>query len=400
MDFVAYTTKNYQILTDIWYKTLQEIPIEKNIHLKVDDLENTYNFGDDFYMTCLENKLKNLIQHEPSPNCEFIVSSDCDIQFFKHGDWESLLNTIRTSKKQIFFMRDCTREFVNGGFYIIKKEYFETYKNFIQKMLEHGIRDYHYGDQCYINDHRDELDWEFISDEYITCAENWKWDLSRMCLHHAIATPDLGPDPLMNKLKTMHRVKSIIDCKIPLKIQGDYVLVVSKYKENTSWTKKYEHVIIYDKFKGDLPNLGREAHTYLTYIIQNYDTLPSKVYFSQGWIQDHTSESIFETGTYSFDYIDKYTHGGHIRNYNGTVMFPKEKLNVKEWFHTYINNQIDLETPIKIWWNAIFPVSRTQIHFRPKEYYQMLFDLIPKNGTNPEIAHYFERSWYYIFNNS
>lgn len=400
MDFVAYTTQNYQVLTDVWYKSLQEVPIDKKIHLKIDsDISETYTFANDFYMTCLENKLKNLINHEPSPKCEFIVSSDCDIQFFKNGDWDSLIRDIRKSRNKIFFMRDCSPEFVNGGFYIIKVEYFEAYKNFIRQMLAHGIRDYHYGDQCYINDHLDQLEWEFISDEYITCAENWRWDLSRVCIHHAISVSDLGPDPLINKLKTMHRVKSLVNYQPKLKIEGDYVLVVSKYKENINWTKKYQNVIVYDKFKGDLPNIGREAHTYLSYIVTHYDTLPNKVYFSQGWIQDHNiDESIFETGKYSSNLITSYTNNGHVYSHNGKYTYPKEKLNIKEWFQKYINKDINLEEPIRIWWNAIFPVSKKQIHSRPKEYYKMLLDLIPKNATNPEIAHYFERSWYYIFN--
>lgn len=401
MDFVAYTTLNYQILTDVWYKTLQEVPVDKKIFLKVDDISSNYNFADDFYLTCIENKLQNLLHHEPSQNCEFIVSSDCDIQFFKNGDWGSLLNDIRNSRNKIFFMRDCTPEFVNGGFYIIKREYFETYKKFIKKMLVQGFKDFHLLEQSYINEHRKELEWEFISDEYITPSENWRWDLSRICLHHAISTPDLGPDPLMNKLKTMHRVKTLIEQKdVPefLKIQGDYVLVVSKYKENTNWTKKYAHVVIYDKFKGDLPNIGREAHTYLTYIVNNYDNLPSHVYFSQGLIEDHKiDESIFKTGKYSSNLIDSYMDNGHIKQYSGKYTFPKEKLDIKSWFHKYIDETVNLDEPIHIWWNAIFPVSRECILSRPKEYYEMLLDLIP-NTNNPEIGHYFERSWYYIFN--
>lgn len=402
MDFVAYTTLNYKILTDIWYKSLQEVPVDKKIFLKVDEISSTYKFSDDFYIKCIENKIKNLIEHQPSENCEFIVSSDCDIYFFKGGDWNSLIHEIRNSRNKIFFMRDCTPEFVNGGFYIIKRDYFDTFRKFVKKMLEHGIREYHLGDQGYINEHRKELYWEFISDEYITCAENWKYDLNRICIHHAIATPEYEPDSIMNKLKVIHRVKSLVEQKnIPcyLKIKGDYVLVVSKYKENTHWTKKYENVRVYDKFNDkDLSNIGREAHTYLTYILNNYENLPSNVYFSQGWIQDHTDESIFKTGKYSCALIESYTDNGHIKQYNGKYTFPKEKLDIKSWFHKYVDDSVDLEKPIHIWWNAIFPLKREYILSRPKEYYQMLLDLIPKNGNNPEIGHYFERSWYYIFN--
>ena len=53
-----------------------------------------------------------------------------------------------------------------------------------------------------------------------------------------------------------------------------YQVVVAKYDEDIRWTKKYLNVKVYDKSKGDLPNIGRESHTYLTYIIDNYHKLP------------------------------------------------------------------------------------------------------------------------------
>lgn len=401
MDFVAYTTSNYKILSDIWYSTLSEIPIKKNIHLTIDDHnKDEYKFMGDFYIRVIEEKLKNLLRFEPTE--EFVVSSDCDIQFFKDGDWTSFIDSMRKSRKGIFFMRDCNRAWLNGGFYIIKRDYFmNEYKDFVRRMLDHGISEYFYVDQCYINQHRDELDWEFISDEYITCSiVDMKLDPTRFCVHHAIwgDERDREPNSLFNKLKTMHRVKGLIKGNTPLiKIQGDYILVVAKYNENTQWTRKYAHVKVYDKFRGDLPNIGREAHTYLTYIVQNYDTLPGKVYFSRGYIED---ENQIESGKYSLDMITKHCTRGHVIIHDVNIVFPKEKLDIKDWFHTYINPNTNLEEPIKIWWNSTFHVTREQIHSRSKDYYEMLLNLIPTYGTNPEIAHYFERSWYYIFTSS
>ena len=44
-----------------------------------------------------------------------------------------------------------------------------------------------------------------------------------------------------------------------------------------------------------LPNVGRESHTYLTYVIENYDTLPDVITFSQGRIDDHGYPRPLET---------------------------------------------------------------------------------------------------------
>jgi len=66
------------------------------------------------------------------------------------------------------------------------------------------------------------------------------------------------------------------------------VLVVARYTENLDWL---QHVsiptVIYNKGpylpnSHVLPNVGREAHTYLSFIIDHYDNLPDKVFFTQG----------------------------------------------------------------------------------------------------------------------
>lgn len=71
------------------------------------------------------------------------------------------------------------------------------------------------------------------------------------------------------------------------------VLVVARYNENIDWLKNTAlNYIIFNKGEANLPlwvkneiklpNIGREAHTYLTYIILNYDNLPEHSVFVQG----------------------------------------------------------------------------------------------------------------------
>ena len=72
-------------------------------------------------------------------------------------------------------------------------------------------------------------------------------------------------------------------------------IVVAKYKEDISWCKSYT-TTIYNK--GDdyvenaipLPNIGREAHTYLYHIVENYDNLDEYTVFLQGNPSDHSRD--------------------------------------------------------------------------------------------------------------
>lgn len=69
-------------------------------------------------------------------------------------------------------------------------------------------------------------------------------------------------------------------------------VVIASYKEDLSWTEQLKaNQIIYDK--GDrgvgtpLQNIGREAHTYVYHIVENYKDLPEWTAFIQGNPFDH-----------------------------------------------------------------------------------------------------------------
>ena len=65
-----------------------------------------------------------------------------------------------------------------------------------------------------------------------------------------------------------------------------------------------------------------------------------------------------------------------------------------EWFKNNID--INYPNPIYIYWNAIFAVKKENIINKPIEYYEKLI-LEVKHHNEPPEAHFFERSWYYIF---
>ena len=78
----------------------------------------------------------------------------------------------------------------------------------------------------------------------------------------------------------------------------DFEIVIARYNEDLSWIKKefkYEKITIYNKGKDDLilpegpkykiinlPNIGRESHTYLYHIVSNYSNLAERTLFLQG----------------------------------------------------------------------------------------------------------------------
>src|SRR5689334_14505234 len=84
-----------------------------------------------------------------------------------------------------------------------------------------------------------------------------------------------------------------------LRIPFDHHVVVARYKEDIRWLYPLGSVLrIYNKSDDvpdidhvQLPNVGRESHTYLTYIIENYDNLPGVIMFTQGNVQDHIGEN-------------------------------------------------------------------------------------------------------------
>lgn len=84
-------------------------------------------------------------------------------------------------------------------------------------------------------------------------------------------------------------------------------MVVARYKEDSSWTDTAKHlnidVLVYDKSNPELKlfedkvevrtgliqlaNVGKESHTYLRHIVDNYDNLYDFEIFAQGEIRDH-----------------------------------------------------------------------------------------------------------------
>lgn len=216
---------------------------------------------------------------------------------------------------------------------------------------------------------------------------------------------------------------SIFDVtNIPLSIPCE--IVVAHYNEDLSWLNSLKHIPTYVYSKGErpnidciqksLPNIGRESHTYLSYIIERYDTLPDIVFFTQGKIRDHISTSMNLDDYIKAAYLDlkpnelssqtnyperSYAFG--LENYRRLwwgydtepCEFPGD-----EWFRKFVddNPTIELDSCRSIFWSAIFSIRKEAILSRSKDYYQTL--LYQCETPNPEVGHFIERAWFYIFN--
>jgi hypothetical protein len=85
-------------------------------------------------------------------------------------------------------------------------------------------------------------------------------------------------------------------------------LIVSRYNENIEWVYAYNDIaIVYNKGSElDIPfvnikkleNIGREGHTYLYHVIQNYNNLSNKIFFLQGDPFIHNETILFAIDNY------------------------------------------------------------------------------------------------------
>ncbi len=146
-----------------------------------------------------------------------------------------------------------------------------------------------------------------------------------------------------------------------------YKIVVSRYNEDISWTKKY-NCIIYNKgnYLEDsikIDNVGREAHTYLRHIITNYHSLEDITIFLQGNPFDNFSDGT----SINFDslfYIDKKGYSDSVCNLKnnrwGENMSNNEDFTIFEWKGKISNPQ---KYKLKKWWENRRSIQKKQICF-------------------------------------
>jgi hypothetical protein len=197
----------------------------------------------------------------------------------------------------------------------------------------------------------------------------------------------------------------------------EYQIVVARYNEDINYLSLFKDImVVYNKGNSEvpsifnsirLPNVGRESHTYLYHIIQNYDNLANRTFFIQGRINDHKLLPIIEYFVPN-NFVGKLvkndisyikTHIKHEGKYLKDLIsgnMKRSKYTPYEWINK-IGVDISKNKEFSMVWGAIFCVSKELILSRPKEFYQDIIKYVDYD-INPEEGHFFERSWYLIFN--
>ena len=191
-------------------------------------------------------------------------------------------------------------------------------------------------------------------------------------------------------------------------------LVVARCQEDISWMRNVPltlRLAVYDKSGGSvwpgsipLPNIGREAHTYLHHLTERYDSLAEWTVFCQGKPFDHAPdfhtvlrrmvagnfpEKRFQWLGFLIDTDDR----------RGRRLFVRWSKNPEgreldgEGFHRALFGAPSPETYL-FHGGAQFIAHRDLIRKRSREFYQ---NALAISRDFPDAAHCFERVWDRVF---
>jgi Protein of unknown function (DUF3431) len=183
--------------------------------------------------------------------------------------------------------------------------------------------------------------------------------------------------------------------------------VVARYQENLDWTNGLSNCIVYNKGPNEpntkhpvisLPNIGREGHTYLHHIIENYDNLDDYTCFLQGYPFDHTpdlAKRILDFPSIDpppFEFVSSRVYTVNL-SYDPTD-FSLHPLLISTYEKVFGTHKTDHTFSFGA--GAQFIVSRDTIRSRPKEFYQKIVPLLDHH-INPPEGFIIERFWGMIF---
>jgi hypothetical protein len=196
---------------------------------------------------------------------------------------------------------------------------------------------------------------------------------------------------------------------------GARVIVVARYKEDSSWVDTYfmdvPHVVITPGLPGatytTAKNKGNEAGPFLTYIIENYDRLPAHMAFVHGHRVSHH--------TYQLDIVPalKAVRWGS-RPYIPLNVHMYQRVNAdkpeyedmaKVWGRLFTDLAPTIPKEFLSWCCAQFVVTRAAVRARPKAFYVNLLDWVTnegpwraeKNVTSYISSRVLEQTWHMIF---
>ena len=219
----------------------------------------------------------------------------------------------------------------------------------------------------------------------------------------------------------------------PLFFRSHLVVVVSHFDEDLSWLDPYKGLMMIFNKGDELPpnritdpivnirNVGRESHTYITYIIQNYHSLPEYVAFVQGsldeshsWIrEDYGPSMIFNMVKEARSNSNgcSNAHRAHIDDPNWGRDFDGGNMSLQKYrdfdvqstgtLGQFWDRTLKIRVPSNngfcIYPSAFMVISRKRIISRPLNYYMQIQTEL-SYSSDPIEGHFMERSWYHVFN--
>lgn len=196
-------------------------------------------------------------------------------------------------------------------------------------------------------------------------------------------------------------------------------VVVAHFNENITWLDSVKDVCrVYDKHESNLHddsyktrcplnNIGREADTYLKYLVRTYPYVPDVTIFTQANINDHVKSTdafckfvrdianeeatLDEDGFKGLNEMRGNGGWGKFKNFSDPTHYG---LQIKEyWDDIYDVQPVDNE--IKCNYCGIFAVSKKNILFHSYDFYEHIHD---KNEKDHIYGPYvLERLWATIF---
>lgn len=193
-------------------------------------------------------------------------------------------------------------------------------------------------------------------------------------------------------------------------------LVVARHSECLNWLRNIPpsiHVTVYDKGPAStshpgsipLPNIGREAHSYLHHLLHRYNSAPDYTVFCQGRPFDHDPPFHRRLRSYSAPITplsDFHSFGNFI-----DADDPYGRRLFVLWSKNTDGRQLDLNTMHNLLFGndgpqlyhfiggAQFLLSRKVWQSRSRQFYQHALDIA---ANFPDAAHCFERMWDRVFN--
>jgi hypothetical protein len=182
-------------------------------------------------------------------------------------------------------------------------------------------------------------------------------------------------------------------------------VVVSRYKEDIAWTsdiRKDAKITVYNKFfqeSNPLSNVGREPHTYLYHIINNYDNLEDYTAFLQGHPFDHDPDILSKINNFNITISDNIMFFGPMgmERMNACVCDQRHPhgLPIYYFFDLLFGLKAGKYDHFNFFAGAQFVVHKNTIQNRPKKFYEFLMKFLSYD-VHPIEGYIIERLWLYI----